>query len=47
MMPYAGADLITDTYPVLDTSLSEMLVPMTRTDEFNQALEIQQSESCQ
>ena len=27
-----------------DTGLSEMLVPMTRTEEFNKSLEIQQSE---
>ena len=27
----------------LDTGLSEMLVPMTRTEEFNKSLEIQQS----
>ena len=32
------------TMTAADTGLSEMLVPMTRTEEFNRSLEIQQSE---
>jgi hypothetical protein len=31
------------THMVTDTGLSEMLVPMTRTEQFNKSLEIQQS----
>lgn len=33
------------TAAAADTGLSEMLVPMTRTEEFNRSLEIQQSRS--
>lgn len=33
------------TAAAADTGLSEMLVPMTRTEEFNRSLEIQQSKS--
>lgn len=30
---------------ITDTGLSELLVPLTRSDQFNKSLEIQQSQS--